>query len=314
MTLQTETTRAETPCAVATQTAARLTATDWNEEWKALQVKRAHPDDPTEWDERSKTFPTKHGAQTDYVARFLEFAGIQPGETVLDMGCGTGALATPLAQAGCHVIAADFSQGMLDVMRADQAALGVTDVNVKRMSWADDWDSFGLGENSVDVALASRSIATADLQDSLLKLTRTARRRACITLPCGSNPRIDESLLEAAGFRGRAGMDFAYAFNILLANGLFPEVRYIDSPRSETFDSREEAFRKLWGIVESAARDFANAEELDAAKARFGEWLDANLVENERAGESDERGVVQGSFKLARERHVIWAFLAWATD
>ena len=40
-----------------------------------------------------------------------------------------------------------------------------------------------------DVAIASRSIATADLRDALLRLTEVARRRVCITLATGSPPR-----------------------------------------------------------------------------------------------------------------------------
>jgi len=75
-----------------------LTTTDWNEEWKQLQVARKRADDAAYWDDKAKTFPVKHGSQAGYVEQFLKLAAIQPGETVLDMGCGTGALATPLAK------------------------------------------------------------------------------------------------------------------------------------------------------------------------------------------------------------------------
>ena len=277
----------------------QLTSTDWGEEWKALQKARRKADDAAVWDEKAKTFPIAHGEQTSYVQRFLELAGVQPGETVLDMGCGTGALATPLAQAGCRVIACDFSQGMLDVMRADQRELGVTGVETHLMSWADNWDEFGLAEKSVDVALASRSIVTDDLKASLLKLDRVARRRACITLPCGPSPKTDERLLAAAGLSQQLGRDFLYAFNILATMGINPELSYIPSVRIETFPTLEDAQEGFSKIVREAAKHMVCEEEMDAALARLCTWLASNLVE-------DEHG-----FHLSEERKVTWAFIAW---
>lgn len=50
------------------------------------------------------------------------------------------------------------------------------------MSWEDDWTSFGLGKNAVDVAVSSRSLITHDLEDSLIKLSTVARERVCVTV------------------------------------------------------------------------------------------------------------------------------------
>ena len=276
-----------------------LTTTDWNAEWKRLQAARMHADDPAVWDEKAKTFPVKHGDQTGYVERFLALAGVEDGETVLDMGCGTGALASPLAQRGCHVIACDFSQGMLDAMKRDQADLGICGVESHLMSWSDDWAAFGLYEDSVDVALASRSIATDDLLDALMRLDRVARRRACITLPCGPSPRTDERLLEAAGFERRIGRDFMYAFNILAAQGINPEVAYIPSVRMELFESFDDACTGFSKIVADAVRGLAADEEVAAIPARMETWLADKLVQ-------DERG-----WHLSEDRKVTWAFIAW---
>ena len=80
--------------------------------------------------------------------RFLELARILPGETVFDMGCGTGALSVPLGQAGHTVVAADFSAGMLGVLREELDAHGVTSVFPKQMSWEDDWAACGVGPES----------------------------------------------------------------------------------------------------------------------------------------------------------------------
>lgn len=276
-----------------------LTTSDWNEEWKRMQDARQRFDDAGVWDVRAKSYPVKHGSQEGYVARFLELAGVRPGETVLDMGCGTGALATPLAQAGSRVIACDFSRGMMDVMLADQKELGVEGVEVHLMSWGDDWGAFGLGTGSVDVALASRSIATFDLRESLLKLDRVARRRVCLTLPCGPSPKSDPELLEAAGISKRVGRDFLYAFNILAAEGIAPEVAYIPNTRLEVFESFDDALDVFSGIAASAARGLATDTEIADIPTRLRPWLEERLVH-------DDRG-----FHLAQERQVTWAFISW---
>ena len=290
----------------------RLTTTDWGEEWKQLQKARRAADDPAHWDERAKTYGCADPASL-YVRKFLEFAQIKPDETVLDMGCGTGAIALPLAAAGCNVIAADFSRGMLDVLESTARERGIAHDAVKTelMSWEDDWEAHGIGERSVDVAVSSRSIATADLRDSLERLTRVARRRACITLAAGSSPRTDERILSAIGLQNRLGRDFLYAFMILCDMGYHPEVRYIPSKRADSYDSTEEAFVNLQKMVRDAAGEMTSEAEVTAALHNLERWISSNLVENPAAGTTDEDGNVQKRFKLREARTVTWAFIAW---
>ena len=276
-----------------------LIVTDWNEEWKELQVIREKTDDSTIWDAKAKSFPVKHGSQEGYVAEFLRLAEIEPHETVLDMGCGTGALATPLAMKGCHVIACDFSKGMLDVMTDDQRGLGVSGVDVKLMSWSDNWEEFGLSPKCVDVAIASRSIATCDLRDSLERLSRVARRRVCITLPGSSSPRCDDDLLRAAGLEGHVGHDFLYAFNILTQMGVKPEVAYIPNTRIERFETFDEALEKFSTVAMEAARGYAAAQQIEDIPSRLRNWLENELVEED------------GMLQLKKPRNVVWAFIAW---
>jgi len=277
-----------------------LTTTDWNDEWKRLQAAREHADSAAVWNEKAKTFPVKHGSQDGYAGQFLQLAAIEPGESVLDMGCGTGVLATPLARDGHRVIACDFSQGMLDVMTADMQSLGVTSAETHLLSWSDDWDAHGIGEDCVDVALASRSIATYDLKEALMKLDRVARRRVCITLPASLSPKADDELLAAAGLPAPVGIDFRYAFNILASLGNRPEVSYITSSRLEVFPSYDAARETFCKIALSAMRGLAEDGQLDEVPSRLSAWLDDNLVE-------DEQGV-----HLQRPREVKWAFLAWS--
>ncbi len=85
------------------------------------------------------------------------------GETVLDIAAGTGTSSEPFADAGVHVVPADFSMGMLRVGRARRPDLAFTAADAMRLPFADDsFDavtmSFGL-RNVSDPGAALREFA-----------------------------------------------------------------------------------------------------------------------------------------------------------
>ena len=83
-----------------------------------------------------------------------------PGERVLDIAAGTGTSSEPFADAGVHVVPADFSLGMLRVGNRRRPDLGFTAADALRLPFADDsFDavtmSFGL-RNVADTLAALR--------------------------------------------------------------------------------------------------------------------------------------------------------------
>ena len=66
---------------------------------------------------------------------------------------------------------------------------------------------------------------------------RAERLASCAALRCLvavsythlSSPRVDERILAAVGLPAVLGRDYLYAFNILAAEGIRAEVRYIDT-------------------------------------------------------------------------------------
>ncbi len=62
----------------------------------------------------------------------------QPGDRVLELGCGTGLETIPLARAGIRVVGVDLSQGMLDGLRVKAAAEELSDlIETRKMRAAD---------------------------------------------------------------------------------------------------------------------------------------------------------------------------------
>jgi precorrin-6B methylase 2 len=68
----------------------------------------------------------------DFIAADL---GAHPGETVLDIGAGTGAWAVFLAHYAQHVTALDPSPAMLDLLHENVAAAGLTNVTIVEGGW-----------------------------------------------------------------------------------------------------------------------------------------------------------------------------------
>ena len=203
-----------------------LTARDWNEEWKRLQQARRRFDDASYWDKRSATFTSKD-APNPYVERFLPSwrHPARASDGVRSWGCATGGAVGAAGANGATRWWPPISRRACSANCGKRStARGVRTVFPQEMSWADDWPSLGVRPGMVDVALASRSVATADLRDSLLRLTDVARRRVCVTLATGSSPRTDERILNAMGLSSVLGRDYLYAFNILANEGLRPEV------------------------------------------------------------------------------------------
>lgn len=175
-----------------------LLAADWNGEWMRLQADRHRADDSFEWDKRARLFRPLETAL--YARDFMKLLALKPGESVLDMGCGAGSIAIPLAQAGHPVIAADFSPAMLGTLDAGIEYYGLEDrITPLELAWDDDWDLVGPVAKAVDVAFASRSVTTTNLKGALAKLDRTARRRCAVTMVANSSPRYDLHLMNAIG-------------------------------------------------------------------------------------------------------------------
>lgn len=67
------------------------------------------------WD--AGTYDRDYAFVAAYGAELLDWLAVEPGETVVDLGCGTGELAARIAGAGASVIGIDSDEGMIAAAR-----------------------------------------------------------------------------------------------------------------------------------------------------------------------------------------------------
>ena len=96
---------------------------------------------------------------------------IPPGASVLDIGAGPGALAVPLALAGCPVTTVEPSEPMGAAMEQYRTMMHAPPIREIRKRWEDVTPE----EAGVhDVVVASRSLIMGDIKNSLLKMDGAA--------------------------------------------------------------------------------------------------------------------------------------------
>ncbi|BDI17807.1 SAM-dependent methyltransferase [Nostoc cf. commune SO-36] len=67
------------------------------------------------WD--TSLYEDKHAFVWQYGEDLLKFLNPQPGESILDLGCGTGQLTEKIAQAGAEVMGVDYAPAMIEKAR-----------------------------------------------------------------------------------------------------------------------------------------------------------------------------------------------------
>lgn len=265
---------------------------DWNAEWMRLSDLRGVVHDAAFWDRRARQLRGGDEA-SPYVACFIEHLLARAGESVLDVGCGSGALALPLARAGHDVTGLDFSAGMLDLLRRKAAEEGLRNVKTVQAAWDDDWRAAGVA--AADVVIASRSLDVRDLRAALQKLDAFARRRVCITLPADGLLYPQLLAHEAVGRPCVRRGDSDTAVNVLRQMAIEPEVASLEHASTSRYESPEAALGSLRRMIAPAG------EREEQALERY---VAGHLVET--TGADGRR-----AWKQEPEISVRWVLLAW---
>jgi SAM-dependent methyltransferase len=212
-----------------------LLGVDWADAWRKRDSLRKPPDEAAIWDERATEF-TRQSRHSGYARDFLDLLDLSPGQQVMDMGAGSGALAIPLAKLGHEVLAVDISAGMLAELEGQASEEGVSErihcINADFNSSLQEWLAAGIDRKSADVCIASRSTMVADLARAFAQLEAIARERVVVTMATEHGPRHKRELGQIID--GQPFIpDYVFGLNILLAAGRFPCLSKIDSYKEQ---------------------------------------------------------------------------------
>ena len=224
---------------------------DWSELWKAIYISSPERleksrDPAAAWNRRAAAYRRITRGEKEATRLELEILNLQGGETVLDVGAGTGRLAVPIAMTAAHVTALDPSEGMLNVLRERMAAEGLTNYSCVKMRWED--AVIGRDIEPHDLVIAAFSLGFYDLAAALEKLDSAATRAVHLFWHAGEWRGPEEMALYRAVFGEEATMrkgypDYIFPVNILHDAGVYPNVRIYNAVWETVYDSPEEAAR-----------------------------------------------------------------------
>ena len=85
-------------------------------------------------------YDEKHGFVAEYGASLLQFVPADPGQRILDLGCGTGTLTEKLSHLGGFVLGTDSSPEMIAKARKEHPQVAFEVRDALQLLWREAWD------------------------------------------------------------------------------------------------------------------------------------------------------------------------------
>ncbi|MEY9847529.1 ubiquinone/menaquinone biosynthesis C-methylase UbiE [Streptacidiphilus sp. BW17] len=242
-------------------------------------------------------------------ARLVQHAGLRPGDRVLDLGCGRGAVLFAAAQAvgpDGYAAGLDLSPGMVQATGAEIASRALRNVVVR----VGDAEDPGYPAASFEAVLAGLMLFITPDPEAALSAAhhiltpggRFATSSFGTTDPRWSRPLdaalsfLDEPLPPSSPRQGARGghpaFDSVESIGKLFESCGFTEVRTVTETTSEVLASGDAWWRSLWSTGRRAWLSRIPADRLPAAKAAALAELEALREGGELRRESELRYTV----------------------
>ena len=224
---------------------------NWNELWKMARsgsMWRRTLNGPAGsfWDGKAKQFNESMMQNRERSQKQMAKIELAPKYTVLDVGCGTGRLAIPIAKQVKSVTAVDPSSGMLACLQENMEREGVTNITSINKQWED----IELGEDCDiephDVVIASHSLSMLDMQEALAKMDAAATKYVYLFTFAGRwmDGGLSEEICGEKQNRN-SWSDYIHLYNILHDMGIYADVEIWDSEFEQRYANMDEAVTRV---------------------------------------------------------------------
>lgn len=226
---------------------------DWNALWRQ-ESRHSHWKDASAqkalWDRRAESFDkrinrVKKGDpldKDDYISKMLDRIEVEPGATVLDIGCGPGTLTIPLARKAGSVTALDISSEMLKRLKANADESNLTNIRYLNAPWQEALTDGRAGRH--DVVVASRSLMSGNMREAMTRIIEIAGRAAYLTFPIVHLP-FDWEVYHAIGRENKKHPPYIYIYNMLYQMGVSANVEILYSRVKVQFSGIRDAISDL---------------------------------------------------------------------
>ena len=265
---------------------------DWNEAWNTSLSQTSWTELSKDcWEKRAKefnSFVTKNNFSDEYTDIMLKKIELDPGCTVLDIGCGPGTLTIPIAKRVKSVTALDISSEMLRFVEQNAAHAGLDNISCVNASLEDLIKGINLEPH--DVVIASRCIVRMCNKDTLNKLNTLAKRAVYLTYPL-VHISSDREALEAIGCEKRNLFPpYIYVLNILYQMGVYTNIDFVYYDGDYTYKTKDSIIHDLENRLSPLTQE---------EKRRLQEYINKNYLYKE------------GSWQLNHRSIVSWLLFSW---
>ena len=226
---------------------------DWNRLWNEA-LEKLPKKNSRSWDNVAPKFKKTKG-KNDYSKKILEKIKLEPEDTVLDIGCGSGNITIPLARKAKKVTALDISRKMLQLLEENAAENDLSNIDPLNRRLEDVLLNRDIEPH--DVVIASRSLnGVYNIKQVLEEINEIAKKYVYITLWGANNVKFQNEISKIIGREFHEHPTYIYVYNMLYELGIYANIEILEYDNSSYYSSIDDAIETFrWKMVNLNQRE-----------------------------------------------------------